>query len=138
MSSQKKLILVVVLIASLPEVGALGGMAAGWMIGTCAPEYYRQVFRVAPSAQFDAAGVGMGLGFGQGLALGVLLAVVASIVTAWWLKRSRIENRLEIVQKRLDTMYFEVRDLREIVLRLEVKSDSLSSFAETAIRKKVE
>jgi len=77
-------------IASGLTFGLLGG-ALGYAIALFAPDYYRLVFRIPPSVQFDPVHLGMGLGLTQGLAAGLLIGLVIVVTVAWY--NSRLTER---------------------------------------------
>lgn len=59
------------------------GSAMGAMIGAVAPEYYRSVFRVGHSTEFNPLQVGIGLGATQGVSSGIAIAIIVLALLAW-------------------------------------------------------
>ena len=74
-------------------LAAIGG-GVGWVIGTCAPGYYRAVFRGGTEPWFDPVSVGVGQGLGQGTAGGVVVGIVVVALFLW--KESRRYRLSEI------------------------------------------
>jgi hypothetical protein len=66
--------------------GALGGII-GMLLGVCAPDYYRGVFRAHDVPGFDPLQVGLGLGVSQGIPLGLAAGAVVLIVMTWYNSR---------------------------------------------------
>jgi len=67
------------------------GAAAGYLLGTMAPDYYRAVLRLPPEASIDPAQAGLGLGVTQGLAAGLIVGLVIVVSVAWF--NSRVEEQ---------------------------------------------
>ncbi len=67
--------------------GLLGG-AAGYMLGSIAPEYYRLVFRISPEITTDVPRLGFVLGVTQGLVAGTLVGLVIVASVAWYNSRA--------------------------------------------------
>jgi hypothetical protein len=70
-------------VAACSVLFSLLGGAAGYLLGTLIPGYYRGVFRAGDLRGFDPVQVGTGLGVSQGLMGGAVVGLILVALVAW-------------------------------------------------------
>ena len=73
----------------LTLLGCVGGAAAGWLMGTYTPAYYRAMFPDVPPQRLDELAVGIGLGVTQGSVGGLVAGIVLAVTSIFANARTR-------------------------------------------------
>jgi hypothetical protein len=81
-----------IITAASGVVGGLLGTGIGYLLGRFAPDYYRAVFRLPPSADLDPIQAGVGLGLTQGLGAGLVVGLGIVLVVAWYRSRAATQK----------------------------------------------
>lgn len=82
------LVKAVVTVSTCTLIFAALGCGIGFALGTCTPEYYRQLNRNGQRPEFNPVSMGIGLGASQGAVGGAVIGLALVVIVAWYdLKR---------------------------------------------------